>query len=487
MTFTADDLRLFQAFDRAERRSSFTAAEQCKESPPQLRVVTSPGKRKALLAGRRGGKTRGPLASKLLEDARRPPFAPQLFVAMTRRQAREIIWDDLLLINHEHELGGVANMSELTLTFPEFPGSRIMLTGANNERETAKIRGKKFKRVVADEMQGIPDRVAKPLVLDIIGPALVDYQGELWLAGTPNPVDVGFWYDITAGKLAHLWEQHRWSLLDNPYLHRLAGKTGQQILADVRAEHGWTEDDPTYVREYLGQWTRDHDALVFRWDAGRNGFEALPDGKGWRYVIGVDLGFEDADAIAVLGWTPESPDVYLVEEHVEAKAGITELGEKVAELRQRYQPVATWVDPGGLGRKIIEELRRRWHVPCEAAEKVRKFEHIELLNDALRTGRFHAPVASRFAEDALRVQWDMGARARGQLKVSEGYHSDITDAVLYAYRACRGYLYQAPPPPPPPEPDQLLANRLQQVERRSSSEWWESDAGAMGYEDGYED
>lgn len=476
-----EDAQLFQAFDRVAKRHSFTAAESCKESPPQLRVVTSPGKRKAIKSGRRSGKTRGPLASKLLEDARLPPYAPQLFCAMTRRQAREIIWDDLLILNQDYGLGGVANMSELTLSFPEHPGSRIMLAGANNERETAKMRGKKFKRVVIDEMQGIPDRVAKPLVLDIIGPTLVDYQGELWCAGTPNPIDIGFWYDITAGKLAHLWEQHAWTLLDNPYLHRLAGKTGPQILEDVRREHGWAEDDPTFLREYMGLWVRDSNALVFRWNAARNACDEIPAGRNWRYVIGVDLGFDDSDAIAVLGWHEGSTDVYLIEEHVEAKAGVTELGNKVAEMRDKYQPLATWVDPGGLGRKIIEELRRRWHVHCEAAEKVRKLEHIELLNDAMRTGVFHAPSASRFAEDVMRVQWDMNARARGVQAVSDAYHSDITDAVLYAYRACRHFLYAPPDPPKPPEPVQLEAQRMEQISRRTSDEWWQADAESMGH------
>lgn len=480
MTFTAEELRDFAALDRQLRRDGFSAAELCAESRGQLGVVTGKGKRKAILAGRRGGKTRGPLATVMLQDALRKPWVPQLFVAMTRRQAKDIIWDDLLYLNHDYGLGGVPNMSDLVLHFPKCPGSRIMLTGANNERETAKIRGGHYKRVICDEMQGVPDRVAKPLVLDIIGPTLIDYGGELWLSGTPNPIDVGFWYDVTDGKSASRWEQHRWNLLDNPYLHRLAGKGGPEILADVRSEHGWGEDDATYVREYLGLWKRDTTSLVFHWDATRNAIDAVPEAKGWRYVMGVDLGFEDADAIAVLGWHPGSPDVYLVEEHVEAKAGITELGEKVAEMRGRYQPVATWVDPGGLGRKIIEELRRRWHVHCEAAEKTRKLEHIELLNDAMRTGRFHALGSSRFAEDALRVHWDMDARAKGIQRVSMGYHSDITDAVLYAYRACRHFLFEPAGPPPPPEPDTLEAARLAQVQRRASQGWFDADAESLG-------
>ena len=39
---------------------------------------------------------------------------------------------------------------------------------------------------------------------------------------------------------------------------------------------------------------------VFRYDAARNALAGLPASNSWQYVVGVDLGFDDADAIAVL-------------------------------------------------------------------------------------------------------------------------------------------------------------------------------------------
>lgn len=458
---------LVRVADRLSSRArgrDFTAEALC--HPAQVAFIRSTAKRRSACCSRRSGKTRSD-AQLLLEGTQRAPFVPQLYVTLTRSNAKEILWPDLLELNELHGLGGEVNLTDLSMRWPN--GGAILLRGANNEREIAKIRGHRFKRVVVDEGQSFPDRVIRPLIDDVVGPTLLDYDGELIVTGTPGPAPVGFFWDITMGTLAGRWERHAWTLADNPYLPALAHRTIDDILAEIRAEHGWTVDDPTYQREYLGRWCRDENALVFRWGPQCEWDGVLPPGQ-WHHVIGVDLGHEDADAIVVLAWSRQHPAVYLVHEHVAAKQGVTELGDQVLELHRRYRPKALWVDTGGLGRKIAEELRRRWGLPVEAAEKTRKMEHVELLNDALRTGRLKALPSSRFAEDAMLVQWDADARARGVLRISDRYHSDVTDACLYAYRACRGYLYEAPPAPPVDpqvaDMERRVAERVRLVEAR---------------------
>lgn len=402
------------------------------------------------------------IAYRKLLRARRPPFAPQLYVTLTRLNAKQILWSDLLRLNEEHGLGGEPNHSELILRMPQ--GADIVLAGANNEREIAKIRGKRFKGATIDEPQSMADRILKPLINDAISPALLDFDGYLALAGTPGAVRAGHFYDVCHGTSGR-WERHRWTLRDNPHLERLSGKPIDQLLAEVRAEHGWTEEDPTYLREYRGEWVDDVNALVFRYSADRNGFDQLPEGR-WSYVIGVDLGYEDSDAIAVLGWCNASPDVFLVEEMVCDKLTISELGDRLNEMVSRRRPQKVVVDAGGLGRKIVEELRRRWGIPCEAAEKQRKAEHIELLNDGLRTGRLRAKRDSRFAGDAAVVVWDQDDRARGVHKIADQPHSDIADAVLYAYRACHHYLWRPPAPEVPDRGEQIRQAILRDSRRR---------------------
>ena len=113
-------------------------------------------------------------------------------------------------------------------------------------------------------------------------------------------------------------------------------------------------------------------------------------------------------------------------------------------MREKYAPIHMVMDAGALGRKIQEEIRFRHGIYIEAAEKQRKFEFIELLNDDLRTGKFKSLKKSRFEEDASLVQWNYDNPDKP--KVADTYHSDIADAVLYAWRQCKHYLSTAPEP-----------------------------------------
>jgi hypothetical protein len=266
--------------------------------------------------------------------------------------------------------------------------------------------------------------------------------------------------------------------LAHPHIERLSGRSVSDLLADVRREHGWTETTPTYVREYLGRWVRDEDVLVFHVDPIRNTYDTLPDGS-WRYVLGIDLGFVDSDAIAVLGWVGHDETVYLVEEYVAPKQGITPLVEQIRHFRDKYKPGRMVCDFGGLGTKIAEEMRRVHKLPLEPAQKYRKNEHIELLNDALRRGHFKAPKDGPFMEDSALLQWQTDAMARGVHKVDRDYHSDITDAVLYAYRATLAFMSKTLAAADPFEQTYLKRLADKQHHARSPEDVIESRIGAF--------
>ena len=96
---------------------------------------------------------------------------------------------------------------------------------------------------------------------------------------------------------------------------------------------------PKIQRECYGRWVVDTESLIFQYDATKNHFEQTPtlDGK-WEYVIGVDIGHDDADAIAVIGWHPKLKEAYLIEELVKAKQGITELADQLDKFIKTYDP-----------------------------------------------------------------------------------------------------------------------------------------------------
>jgi hypothetical protein len=451
--------RVVAAAMAVERRRAFRADTLC--FGPQRDFVRDPSRFRVAVCSRRAGKTVA-CAVLLLERALAAPRSSHAYVTLSRINAKRIVWRQLLDLCKDHGLEARANETELALTLAN--GARIYLAGAKDSSEVEKFRGLSLATVVIDEGQSFRPYL-RGLIDDVLVPCLWDTQGVLVLIGTPGPVPAGPFWDAWSGAR---WSRHHWTVLDNPWIERMTGRPPADILREERERRGIDETDPTYQRESLGRWVRDDSALVFRYDPARNA-QPAPVGGAWRYVLGVDLGLEDADAIAVLGWLEGRRELYLVEEDFRRGQDITGLFRRIENLRAKYDPQKIVVDFGGLGKKIGEEARRRWHIPVEAADKARKLEHIALLNDALRTAAFHAPATSRFAEEAALVQWEPEARG---VRIAKEPHGDMCDAVLYAYRAAAHYLEQ--PAAPAVDPGDLWEQRaLEQHERKRSAEWWE--------------
>lgn len=392
---------------------------------PQLALARDPAKFKTACCSRRAGKTEG-CAAALLESGRKRPGSVSLYLTLDRTDAKTILWERVKELNESGGFNGKPNESDLSLRLPN--GSLVLLAGGGDEKKIKKRRGVPIGIAIIDEAQNFPSSL-KSLVDDVIVPALMDYDGELWLTGTPSPVPTGFFYEATQSKA---WSHHSWTAFDNPWILKKSGKTAKEHLQAEMKRRGVTEDDASIQREWHGRWAYDPNALVFRWTPAC-AYDTLPNGE-WQTVIGVDLGFEDSDAIAVLGFAEGRPEVHLREEWVQPKQTITQLAAKLKELEEKYEPLRMVADTGGLGKKIAEELRQRFSLPIRAAEKADKFTHIELLNDAMRSGRFFAPRDSKFAADCLLVEWDKEKSTNDKRVISDRYHSDICDAVLYAFR-----------------------------------------------------
>jgi hypothetical protein len=441
-------------------------------------------RRRAIVGGRRGGKTYGIDVTDLETSAQLG--WQNLYVTLTRLNAKEIAWGDLLELNDRYKLRGEANLTDLSMKFPS--GGLIALRGANNEREIAKIRGKKWHRVKVDECQSIPDRILVPLLGPIIPPTLLDFGGELWCAGSRPAVRAGHWFRITEGDLAENWEQHRFDIRDNDKLPAvLAGVPIEEILAEFRKDQGWTEDDPTYKREVLNMDIQDLEALLFAYRSGVNDVDALPEGL-WAYVFGIDIGSVDADAIMVWGWRKHDSGLYLCDEYMKAGEDVTDLANAIKEMAAIYHPISMVIDEGGGGKKSVEELRRRHALPLKAAEKTSKPAYIRMMNADFRKGvikvlRKKCPV---FCEDMVLVRKDPEALARNvlqELPASKGgYHSDAADGGLYGWREAYNWL-ERPAPPQPKDENEALVKRLYQQQRKLEDPDRDPIAALLGFGD----
>lgn len=410
----------------------------------QLSFIKDKSGTKIAVCSRRSGKTIA-CAADLVDTAIGNEGVVCLYITLSRNNAKKIIWREIKKINRDYKLGGVENLSELSMTFPNT--SVIYLSGAKDTNEIEKFRGLALKLVYIDEAQSFRSYI-KDLIDDVLAPALMDYAGTLVLIGTPPPIPTGYFCEAYQG--SNGWAKHHWTFFDNPFITKKSKLSHQEMLDRELKRRGVTLEDPSIQREWFGRFTLDSDSLLIKYNAQVNNFDTLPDitPKKYYYIMGIDLGFDDADAIAILAWSDDSPATYLVEEKVVPQQGLTELVEQVEALQKKYDITKIVIDQGGLGKKIAEEMRRRHKIPVEPADKVRKMENIALLNDSLRTGRLKAKKESKFAQDSSLVEIDKDRSTPDKIKVSDKYHSDIIDAVLYAFRESPAYSYQIPIPKP---------------------------------------
>lgn len=407
----------------------------------QLTFVDDPNPFKVAVCSRRSGKTVA-CAAHLVATAMGAKDLICLYITLSAANAKKLIWKELKKINTDYKLAAAMNEVELSMSFQN--GSTIYLSGAKDKSEIEKFRGLPLKLCYIDECQSFRSYI-QDLIDDIIAPALLDHAGTLCLIGTPGPVPAGYFYECAEG--SQEWSKHHWTFFDNPHIESKSGKTHQQLLDRELKRRGLTVNDPSIQREFFGRWILDSDSLLIKYNSTINhyaGLPALPGVSKWNYILGIDIGFKDADALAVLAWSEYDPSTYLVEETLATKQGLTELVEQVQTIQKKYDISKIVMDMGGLGLKIGEEMSRRYLIPVEAADKKRKMENVELLNDSLRSGRFKAKATSKFAQDSYLVEVDVDKTTPERTVVSNRYHSDIIDAVLYAFKLSPAYAYQAP-------------------------------------------
>ncbi len=431
--------------------------------PEQDSFVIDPSQFLGALCTRRAGKSTG-LGRRFKRTMDRYPGSLCRYLALTRDSAKDIMWQALQELDEANHWKCRFVESTLTMIAPN--ESRLRLYGADMKNFIRRLRGAKTAANAIDETQEFADSILIDLVDNILTPSMADYD-ESWIAltGTPGPIPKGMFYDITEQSLGG-YSTHRWTLYQNPYL-----PNAEEFVSKLKARKKWDDNNPTYLREYKGLWVLDVDSLLLKYNEVTSHFDTMTPQK-YECIMGIDIGFNDADAIAVLAWAESDPTTYLVEERVTAGQGLTELVGQIQELAHKWQVTKMVIDEGGLGKKLAEEIRRRHHIPVQAADKARKFENVAFLNDAMRQGKFKAPKTSRFAQDTFRVQIDQDKSTPEKQVVKKGFHSDIIDAVLYAFKESPAFSYQKPVPEPKFRSEEWSKREVTNMER-AAQEYFE--------------
>lgn len=418
----------------------------------QRQFIEDPSRFKSALCSRRAGKSRTGAVG-MIEAAKNHPGSIVPYIAMTRQSAKNIMWPTLVEMNYLYGLKMSPKESALEFEVPTSgKPSKIFMIGADQKNFIDRLRGPKYPMAVIDEAGHFGSHI-EALVDDVLGPATADYNGQVWALGTPGPVPVGYFYDITTDPKFG-FHNHHWTILDNPFFPNAK----EYLKAELKRKN-WTEDSPTYVREWLGKWAHDKSALVYRLNDWNVVSEPLDQMIDWHYVLGVDVGWHDKTAFALLAYSTESPVVRVVQVEGFSEMIPSEIGDYCRQLIDSYAPTSIVMDTGGLGKSIAEEMRKRFGIPVKAAEKKEKMANIELLNGDLQRGMIE--IESHNTD--LINQMNTLQKADNGLE-DPNMPNDSCDATLYSWRECKNYVYQEPLP------------KLDKNSNRYMEEWWEQHA-----------
>lgn len=426
---------LVEALNRNKIEENANKIELSDNFPAQNAFVLDPARYIDAQCSRRAGKSNG-LVLRFFKTMEKHPKSQCLYLSLTQDSAREILWPVLQEMNEKYQLGCTFTESKLEMKHPN--GSKLKLMGADLKNFIKRLKGRKYPGVGIDEAQDFGAHL-QSLIDDVLTPSIADYEdGWLALTGTPGPVPQGYFFQVTQEK-KYGYSHHEWTIMDNPHM-----PNPQAFLADLKSKREWLDDNPTLLREWQNKWVLDVESLWIRYNEKINHYQELPTEHKWNYILGVDIGFNDADAIAVLAWSETTPITYLVEEVIKSKQGISSLIAQIEATQKKYAAYKIIMDEGGLGKKIAEDLRQRFGCPIEPADKAHKQSNVEFLNDSLRLGKFKAKSASRFAQDSYLVQVDHERSTPSRTVLKKTPHSDIIDAVLYAFRESYSYTHKPP-------------------------------------------
>lgn len=280
----------------------------------QREFMLSPARFKALVWGRRSGKSLGIALYTMLKALETP--GNYYIIAPTYAQAKQIYWNDLLKVNIPGSIIKETNESELFIEFQQVHyqldtqtilgykidsdhskaplPSRIYLKGANNPDS---LRGVSLNGAVLDEFAFF--QYANDTWRKIIRPALADKQGWAIFSSTPDGVHNTFFDIVELAKrvIAESSDpQHdkRWfyshaTMLDNTYIeHRLQewNETQEEYTRDGRIDE--------WVQEWEAKFTTPSSLVYSEFD---DQIHVIPPNliprDNLTYAIGMDFGLKD--------------------------------------------------------------------------------------------------------------------------------------------------------------------------------------------------
>ena len=391
----------------------------------QWDFINDPSSFKAVQCTRRAGKSYS-AGIYAFKEAFETPGCSIVILGLTRDSVKRIFYKDILKeLDRKFNLETKFNGSDLTATLPN--GSIIYLLGVDaNPDDMNKLLGQKNKLVIIDESAFFRQDMHK-LIYEILRPSVIDYEGTVAMISTTSNLTNTLYYDVLNEKIGG-WKTFKWTAYDNPHM---ASKWKAEIKR-LKVDIPGIEETPHFRRMYLNEWHVDDSGLIYKYASDINDISALPD-ESWRYVLGIDLGYNDPTAFVVCAYSEHDPKLYVLETFRKSEMIVKDVATKIKELEARYGFETMVID--NASKQVVEELKQRYNLPLTAAQKTDKRDYIELLNSDMIVGNIQVmPSAQTLIDEWKALVWDERALERGKHVEHPGLPNHLCDAFLYAWR-----------------------------------------------------
>ena len=290
---------------------------------PQSEIFCSPSRFRAVVAGRRFGKTflsTGEILRAAIGGSNRNCW----YVAPTYGAAKEIAWDMLIqTIPDEY----IAKTNETSLTIRLINGSVISLKGAEKPNN---LRGRALDFVVLDEFADMRPEAWN----EVLRPSLSDRQGHALFIGTPKGRN--HFYDLWATGLdgADGWDSFQYTTLQG-------GNVPEKEIEQARSDL----DERTFNQEYCAEFVT-YSGLIYYAFSRELSVINVDDNDGTLH-IGMDFNLDPMSAVICLR---HGQDLLAIDEIVMYGSNTDEM---VAEIKDRYpnRHCIIYPDPASRQRK----------------------------------------------------------------------------------------------------------------------------------------
>ena len=403
--------------------------------PKQREYITCQSKYQTLFGSKRGGKSASSGGKIMYFDHWVAPEKPGylIYASTTTEQAQRLVLKRLQQAEKGYDLNWHWKLGKNTI---QTERNIILFAGLKDLKAVYSLQGLPIKLCIIDEPQFVKDEVLKTFILDVVSMGMIDFQGEAscCFVGNPFPVHSGYLWDMVQNQSDYV-KHYMINLSDNTFFNE---KQKIQFINQELEIRGETMDtlSNSSKRLIFGQWAEDDGHLVLSFkDKEKHIFDKIPNRERCDCIMGIDLGYDDKTAIAIMFYDPVDDIMYLDYEYQQEGMTIVPLVNKAKEVLAIYDTDSqNIIDTQGGGKQTAMTIRNDYGIPIIPAKKSDKIAWIQLLRSYNEMGKLKVKNDSALMNEARHIVFN-----KNYTKLDEDhFHSDIFHAVLYGFR----FIYQ---------------------------------------------